>query len=121
MTEDERRRYPRIETSNTVSYVCVDEDGNEVAEGFGTAVDLSLGGIKLSTGERLESPYILLLVIDLDETLVEVRGRVVYSSNMTDGDCVSGIEFVDTEEKHHRALRNFVKTYHRGKRSVGSG
>jgi hypothetical protein len=106
-----RRRHPRIRTSNLVSYVCVDEDGNEVGEGFGSALDLSLGGIKLATQEPVETPYVLLLAIDLEGDLMEVKGRVVYSK-MADGErYLAGIRFIDTEDKHHKIIRNFVKAY----------
>ncbi len=121
MEESERRKHPRIETSNTVSYVCVDVDGNEVSEGFGSALDLSLGGVKLTSREPLETPYVLLLVIDLEEEVLEVKGRVIYSRKKDGGGYLAGIQFIDTEEKHHKAIRNFVKMYHGTRREAGQG
>jgi c-di-GMP-binding flagellar brake protein YcgR len=106
-----RRRHPRIKTSNVVTYVCIDDDGNEVGEGFGAALDLSLGGIKLATQEPVETPYVLLLAIDLEGDLLEVKGRVVYSQKADGKKYFAGIRFVDTEDKHHRIIRNFVKIY----------
>ena len=106
-----RRRHPRITTSNVVTYVCIDEDGNEVGEGFGSALDLSLGGIKLATQEPVETPYVLLLAIDLEGDLLEVKGRVVYSRKADGKSFFAGIRFVDTEDKHHKIIRNFVKMY----------
>jgi c-di-GMP-binding flagellar brake protein YcgR len=106
-----RRRHPRIRTSNHVAFVCIDEDGNEVAEGIGSALDLSLGGVKLATKEPVETPFILLLAVDLEDDLLEVKGRVVYSQRSDDGRYTAGIRFVDAEEKHHRIIRNFVKAY----------
>ncbi len=105
----ERRRHPRIDTLNFVSYVCVDEDGNEIAEGFGTTRDLSQGGVKLETREPIESPYIILLSIDLKEELLEVRGKVVHSTEVGEGRFLSGIEFVDTKDKQIEVVRSFVK------------
>ena len=32
MKQDERRKYPRIKTDNLMSYVCLDNDGNELGE-----------------------------------------------------------------------------------------
>jgi len=115
----ERRRHPRIETSNVVTYVCVDEDGNEIAEGYGTTRDLSLGGILLETNQPVESPYILLLDIDLQENMLEVRGKVVHSTEMAPGVFQNGISFVDTEERQREIVRSFVKTHARHKVRAG--
>lgn len=109
--EEEKRNHPRIETHNFVSYVCVDEDGSEIAEGYGTTLDLSQGGVKLETRSPLESPYVLLLAIDLNEQLLEIRGKVVYSKEVEEGRFLTGIRFVDTEEKQREVVLNFVKSH----------
>ncbi len=114
----ERRQHPRIETSNFVTFVCVDDDGNEIAEGFGTTRDLSLGGVKLETPHPVESPYILLLDIDLQEQMLEIRGEVVHSTEVEPGKFHSGIRFVDTEDKQRDIVRNFVKSHARSKASA---
>ncbi len=114
-----RRQHPRIPTSNVVTYVCVDEDGTEVAEGYGSALDLSLGGIKLATQEPVDTPFVLLLAIDLEGELLEVKGRVVYLKKADGEVYFAGIRFVDTEEKQHRMIKNFVKLYYGGKGADG--
>jgi len=35
MAETERRKFPRIETQNVISYLCTDEDDNQLGEGVG--------------------------------------------------------------------------------------
>jgi c-di-GMP-binding flagellar brake protein YcgR len=110
-SQNDKRRHPRIETSNFVTYYCIDEDGNEVAEGFGTAKDLSQGGLKLETQESVDTPFILIMVIDLEDEILEIKGKVVYSTEAEKGNFFSGIRFVDTEEKQKRAVKTFVKTY----------
>ena len=113
----ERRQHPRIETANVVNYVCVDEEGNEIAEGFGTTRDLSLGGIKLETRQPVESPYILLLDIDLREQMLEIRGEVVHSKEVKPGVFHTGIRFVDTEEKQRDIVKSFVRSHAQSKAS----
>jgi len=98
-----------------VTYVCVDDEGNEIAEGFGTTRDLSLGGIKLETNQPVESPYILLLDIDLQEKMLEIKGKVVHSTEVAPGVYDTGICFVDTEDRHHEIVRSFVKALIRKK------
>lgn len=89
----------------------MDEDGNEVSEGFGTARDLSQGGVRLVTQEPVDSPYIILMAIDLDDELLEIKGQVVYSREVKKGHFFNGIRFVDTEEKQKKAVTTFVRTY----------
>jgi c-di-GMP-binding flagellar brake protein YcgR len=117
----DRRNHPRIETANVVNYVCVDEDGNEIAEGFGTTRDLSLGGIKLETRQAVESPYILLLDIDLQEQMLEIRGEVVHSTEVEPGLFHTGIRFVDTEEKQNNIVKSFVRSHAQTKASSRKG
>ena len=117
----ERRRHPRIETANVVNYVCVDEEGNEIAEGFGTTRDLSLGGIKLETRQVVDSPYILLLDIDLQEQMLEIRGEVVHSREVKPGLFHTGIRFVDTEEKQQNIVKSFVRSHAQTKASSRKG
>lgn len=108
---DEQRSHPRIETHNFVSYVCLDEDGNEIAEGYGTTRDLSQGGVKLETREPVESPFILLLAIDLNQQLLEIYGNVVYSKQIENDRFFTGIRFIDTQEKQRKIVLNFVKSH----------
>jgi len=75
--------------------------------------DLSLGGVKLETREPIESPYIILLSIDLKEELLEVRGKVGHSTEVGEGLFLSGIEFVDTKDKQLEVVHSFVKRYAR--------
>lgn len=53
-----KRKYPRVKTSNGVSYVCIDENGNGIDQGMGRTLDVSLGGMLLETSVPIESKYI---------------------------------------------------------------
>ena len=48
MTE-EKRKHARVRTMNAISYICVDDDGNQIDEGMGTTVDISQGGAFIET------------------------------------------------------------------------
>jgi hypothetical protein len=48
---EEKRKHPRVKTNNLVSYVCVDDSGNEIDQGMGSAIEISLGGT-INTGAR---------------------------------------------------------------------
>jgi len=113
MDSKERRRYPRVPTSNLVSYVCIDAGGKPVAEGMGKTVDISQGGALLETGRPIESEYILLLSIDMEKKVVETRGRVAHSRPSGPSRYLTGIEFLGPREEVTAVIRNLVVEYHR--------
>jgi hypothetical protein len=43
----EKRKHPRVKTKNLVTYVCIDDGGNEIEEGIGQIMNVSLGGLMI--------------------------------------------------------------------------
>jgi hypothetical protein len=39
--ESDRRKFPRVPTRNTLSYICIDKNGNKLNQGMGRALDIS--------------------------------------------------------------------------------
>ena len=66
MPETDKRKHARIEALNVISYICTDEDDNQLGEGVGETMNISQGGILLKTPLPIESEYILLTTIDLE-------------------------------------------------------
>ena len=113
MEKKERRKHPRVPTSNIVSYVCIDAKGKPVAEGMGKTVDISQGGVLLETGRPIESEYILMLSIDLEKKLVETKGRVAHCRPEGSSKFLTGIKFEGTPDEVTKVIRNLVVDYHR--------
>jgi len=107
-----KRKNPRVKTSNGVSYVCIEENGNEIEQGMGKTIDISLGGILLETSVRIESKYILIATIDLKGNLIEIRGKVAYSRKIESGDFLNGIQFLETPERQFKIIAEFIKVHH---------
>jgi len=107
-----KRKNPRVKTSNGVSYVCIDENGNEIEQGMGKTIDISLGGILLETSVRIESKYILIATIDLKGNLIEIRGKVAYSRKIEFGEFLNGIQFLETLERQIKIIAEFIKVHH---------
>ena len=107
-----KRKTPRVKTSNGVSYVCIDETGNEIEQGMGKTIDISIGGILLETSVRIESKYILLATIDLKGNLIEIRGKVAYSRKIESGEFLNGIQFLETPERQIKIIAEFIKVHH---------
>lgn len=106
-----KRKNPRVKTSNGVSYVCIDENGNEIEQGMGKTIDISLGGILLETSVPIESKYILIATIDLKGNLIEIRGKVVYSRKIEFREFLNGIQFLETPERQIKIIAEFIKVH----------
>ena len=107
-----KRKNPRVKTSNGVSYICIDENGNGIDQGMGKTIDISLGGILLETSVLIESKYILLATIDLKGNLIEIRGKVAYSRKIESREFLNGIQFLETPERQIKIIAEFIKVHH---------
>jgi len=116
MTTD-RRKHPRVNTSNLISYVCIDHRGNETTQGMGKAINVSQGGILLETHKPIESKYIRLTVIGIQDELIQVKGDVVYSLPNASNMYRTGICFSETKEKILSFVISLVKTYSKSPQS----
>ena len=111
MTITEKRKHPRVKTNNLVSYVCIDDSGNEIDEGMGRAIDISIGGILIETHDPIESQDILLMAIGIKDELIDIKGKVVYCRAEDSGMFRTGIQFLETNEKIRLFVMSLIKTY----------
>ncbi len=118
MSKEEKRKYPRVPTSNIVSYVCIDKDGNELDQGMGKTVNISQGGTLLETTRPIESDFILLLTIDLNNKVVQTKGEVVHTRSVESGKYFTGIRFQGDREKVIQVVKSFIIDYHKQKNQV---
>ena len=95
----ERRKYPRVETDNRVSYICMDDNGNPLKEGVGKAINISQGGILIETPHSFEWQNTLFLGIDIENKTNRIKGRVVYCNATDSGIFRTGIEFLEVNER----------------------
>jgi len=112
MSKTDKREYPRVETRNVVSYVCLDKEGNEIGEGMGETLNISQGGILLKSAYLIESEFILLMSIDLENNIMEVKGKVAHSKKDKSGKYETGISFLGTHDENIQTIKSFIKTYH---------
>jgi c-di-GMP-binding flagellar brake protein YcgR len=106
------RRNPRVKTSNGVSYICIDETGNEIEQGMGKTIDISLGGMLLETSVAIESKYILIATIDLAGNLIETKGKVTYSRKIESEKVLTGIQFLETPQRKMKIIAEFIRIHH---------
>jgi len=107
----ERRKHPRIEINNLISYVCKDDSGNKRKEGRGTALNISQGGILIETKDSFEWQDTLQLAIEIEDELVSIQGKVIYCNADDFGKFRNGIQFLETNEKILSFVINLFETY----------
>jgi hypothetical protein len=110
MPETEKRKYPRIPTQNVISYLCTDEDDNQLGEGVGETINISQGGILLKTPLPIESEFIMLTTIDLENNTIDIKGKVAHSRRDESGKFATGIRFLGTQEEKIKMVKCLVKT-----------
>ena len=111
-SDTEKRKYPRIRIFSLISYACIDNDGQISGQSYGTALDISQGGLLLETVSVIEAEYVLLTIIDMEDNLLELKGRVVYCKRIDNGKFRTGINFQGTEGENIQFASAIVRTYH---------
>ena len=111
MTFVEKRKHPRVDINNLVSYRCMDDSGNRTKEGRGKSVNISQGGILIETHDPFEWQDVLLLFIDIEDESVSIKGKVVYCNAANFGKFRTGIQFLETNEKIVTFVIKLLETY----------
>ncbi len=115
MTTKERRKHGRVKTLNLVSFVCIDDKGNELDQGMGEAISISRGGICLETQIPIELQQILLLAVGFENELIEFKGEIIYCREQKDGIFNTGVQFLETTEKIDSIVISLIKVFSKQK------
>jgi len=111
MTTNERRHHPRISALNLISYNCIDETEQIVAQGMGRTLNVSEGGILLETHTPIDPKNTIALAIGLEDDLIDIKGKVVFSISGKDEKFEAGIEFLEMPESTFDILKKFIKAF----------
>ena len=115
----DRRKYPRVETCNLISYASIDENDNVLKQSMGRALNISQNGIFLETSRIILSQYISLMSFDEGNNLIEIKGQVAYSKDIGSGRFGVGIGFRGTSDENIQFAIKLIKVYnHRKNRPV---
>jgi len=107
----ERRKHPRVEINNLISYVCIDDSGNKTKEGRGKALNISQGGILIEAEDSFKWQDTLELAIEIEDESVSIKGKVIYCNPDDFGKYRTGIQFLESNEKILSFVINLLKTY----------
>ena len=111
MASDNKRKSQRIGSHNLLSYSCSDENNGPVTQGMGRTLNVSEGGILLETNSLIDPEYTVSISISLEDELMDVQGKVVFSKKRKDGKHETGIQFIDADEDKVRILKQFAEIF----------
>ena len=116
MVTNEKRRCPRIQALNLISYSCIGENENIVSQGMGRTLNISEEGILLETYVSIDPKHSIALSIGLEDELINIKGKIIYSTAGTNEKFEAGIEFLETDESTMEILRKYIKAFSESKK-----
>ena len=112
------RAQPRIGTVNLISYVCIDSSGRAIDQGMGQALNISQTGILLETLDPIETSHLSLMSFDLNNELMEIRGRVIHCIAKTPEKFNTGIEFIGNQDDIVQFVSKMIRVYYYRKNEI---
>ena len=120
MNVAEKRKYPRVQIHNLISYVCLGEDGQPIKRLMGSALDISQGGLLLETTQQIEPGNGILITADEQDRIVEIKGKAAYCRETGPGKFYVGISFQGTPDENIQFVKHMVRANYYRKSSVQS-
>ncbi len=114
----ERRIYPRVRTCNLISYMAIRENGQVVDQGMGRVLNISQNGIFLETPRLLFADYVSLMSVDVNNNLIEIKGKVVYSGIHGSGMIGNGVCMQGEHHENIQFAAKLIKVFHSRKNRV---
>ncbi len=112
MGKKERRKYPRVQIMDPISYLSLDSDGETLEQNIAVVRNVSQTGIQIESFLEVNSKYLSLMFFDLDKHQIEVKGEVIYCKRNESGQFNIGINFVETSDENLQFVKALVKSYH---------
>jgi hypothetical protein len=82
-----------------------------ISNGLGVALDVSQGGISFETPYSIETGLIVLATTDQENHLFKVKGKLLHSTETSNGLYHSGIKFIDIDWKVKAFIKKLIKEY----------
>ncbi|BCS95795.1 hypothetical protein DSLASN_14270 [Desulfoluna limicola] len=107
----EKRKHSRFNSSNLLSYTCVNAENTVVQQGMGKTLDVSEGGILLETHVPIDAQHTVHLDIGFKDDVAEIVGKVAYSRQGESGREESGIRFEEYGDESRQVLQRFIEEF----------
>jgi len=112
MGNKERRKYPRVQIFDPISYLSLDAEGEMIHQNVAVVRNVSQSGIQIEVFLEIRSKKLSLMFFDLNRNPIEVKGKVVYCKRNESGQFSIGIHFLGSEAENLRFVKALVKSYH---------
>ena len=112
MGNTERRKYPRVQIFDPISYLSLDSDSETIHQNVAVVRDVSQTGIQMEAFLEVKSKKLSLMFFDMHKNQIEVKGKVVYCRRNKSGQFSIGIQFIGNEAENLRFVKALVKSYH---------
>ena len=117
MGRPERRKHPRVQIYDPISYVGIGSQGIHVGQNVGVARDVSLDGIRIESVCDIETKNIILTFVDMEQKFNEIPGKVVYSRRNEAGNFEIGISLQGKKSENIDFTKKLVRHYHYNKQN----
>ena len=111
MENKERRKYPRVQIFDPISYLSLDS-GCERLQNVAVVRDVSQTGIQMEAFLEVKSEKLSLMFFDMYKNQIEVKGKVIYCRKNESGQYSIGIQLIGNEAENLRFVKALVKSYH---------
>jgi len=115
-----RRAHPRVSIDNLISVVSIDENGNQISQSMGRALDVSRSGLRIETPhplQPLDAGLVSLLTVDPTNKLVRISGKMVHSCRTDTGLYSTGIQLSGIEMANKRFVVSLIQSFNLSKHS----
>lgn len=109
---EERRSTTRVNKRTLVHISSPEEWGRQVNMAIGRTINLSTAGMRLElkSGYSLPLRSTLGLSLSLGETILEVKGRVIYLQSLNEEYCAVGIQFLGLSREDRESLQQLIES-----------
>jgi hypothetical protein len=112
MEKKDRRKYPRIQIFDPISYLSEDAKGGILEQNVAVVRNVSQTGVQIESFWEIKSKYLSLMLFDLNKKQIEVKGNVIYCKKTESGSFNCGINLEGTVKQNLRFVKALVKSYH---------
>ena len=111
MVIEEKRKHSRIDSLHLLNYLHYEKTEDDATQGMGRTLNVSESGILLETHTLVDPSRKVSLSIGIEEDMVDIKGRVIYSKQNAQGMFEAGIEFFAMDESAKKILKSYIKAF----------
>ena len=121
MKEKDRRKHPRVDIFNPISYSGIDSDGKILVQNISVALNASNNGIMIESFSEVQTEKIRLRFINYDQKPIEIRGKVIYCTQKKPGIFQIGVRLMGTDYENLQFVMQLVRFYELKKEESSPG